>query len=114
MTDPTDLFKHRLALSLGILDVEDIDDLTDGKFNGWVRYANTEPFGFPRDEVRFAQIPVAIMAASPGKVSRKMLDMSFWSFRPTIRQTVQQMSDAIKSGFNKSGKRRKRKPNPEA
>ena len=54
------LFAHRLALKLGMADVEEITALPRSKFVNWMAFEYLEPFGYWQDCLlhRFAPKPL--------------------------------------------------------
>lgn len=108
MTDPSELFTHRLAGHLGcrVYDIEHY--MTEYELSRWVLYYNTEPFGFPREDQRYAEMVVAILAASQNTIPKKYLSPDFWRYRVKKAIDVQQFAAVVKS-LPKTLKRRRRK-----
>lgn len=81
-----------------------------GEFEDWIRYNRVEPFGFVREEARFAVLAANTLAASPNKFrDHRSKSAAHWMYKPPQNLTVEQSLDMMRAQFP-SAKTRKRVP----
>ena len=74
-----------------------LGDMLEGEYNDWKRYFNTEPFGYPREEYRWAQTMAVTLSASPKKFDNKVLSADHWRYQVRKPQTIDQQISAARS-----------------
>lgn len=103
---PMRIFSHRLAMALGIWDVEGmLRDMPYGQFMDWVEYHCIEPWGEERADLRSAIGAWTTATAFGGRKSRvKVGDfMPKFGTKKPRRQTPEEMQSFLKA-FCKSFK----------
>lgn len=109
MSDPVELFDFRLAGFLGC-SVGELDTrMSELERSRWPAYYRAEPFGFPREDMRSAELIVAVLAASGNKVPKKFLDVNTWLFKRKEPLDVAELSKSIKSSFAKGARPKRRR-----
>ena len=74
--------------------------MTIAELRRWKRYNEIEPFGFQRDEARFASLMTGFFASSPNQVrDPNYLKPEFWKYRPVMRSLRIQSSDQLFADF---------------
>jgi len=72
-----------------------------------VRYYNTEPFGFPRAEARFAELTAAVYRSSPNSWKNKsVLNPKSWKYKQPKSIDIDEITSAWGSMAGLRTKRR--------
>lgn len=82
-----------------------------GEYQDWIRYYNAEPWGFPREDMRAAELVVAVLSASSKKFQNRFLSIKQWMYKPRQKMDVKSVVDNIRGSFpkRKRGAHRQRK-----
>lgn len=108
------LFAYRLALALGIWDVEAmLRDMSGAQLRGWMEFAQADPFGDERADLRSAIIAMTVANAAGGKTkvedfmpkfSRPRKTPQSWQgMKAILRQASKAIAAAEAAGMRQRG-----------
>ena len=76
------MFLHRLALALGGMTVDELKRrMSHAELAQWREYNLVEPFGFPRDEARYAMSISTQYTTSPNKYNDSAKKADTWLYK---------------------------------
>lgn len=93
------LFAHRLALELGIWDVDGmLEAMPARQLNRWLAYYSLEPFGAVRGDIQAGVIASTVANVHRGKTQTAFTPNDFLpNFKPKPKQTGAQIAAALNS-----------------
>ncbi|WP_299076346.1 hypothetical protein [uncultured Paraglaciecola sp.] len=79
-----------------------------GEFEDWIKYNRVEPFGFEREEQRFAILAANIIAGSANNFRDKRTSSpAFWLYKHTTAMTPDESLNHMKAMFPMAKKRKR-------